>query len=212
MKLSFLLLISVLLSCGEQKLISEEILERSIGFHDPENQWQSLETILNFKEEGANGPRQTTVWIDNNTGYFRVRRGSVEDHGMVQDSCFINSGNVDCNRAERLRNYYLYLWGLPMKLRDSGTVLIDRVDSIRWNGYDVLTLQVEYEEDRWTYYIDQTDYQLRGYSFLKNDGSGEWIELEGIEKVQGMRLPKSRAWYVFSDSAYLGRDLLLSGE
>ncbi len=211
MEIRLIILILIFTACNSSKPGPEEILDRSIRFHDPENQWNSLNAVLEFVEEGSAGPRETTVWINNNEGYFRVRRGSSEDHGMVQDSCFINSGDVDCVRAEKLRNYYLYLWGLPMKLKDSGTELMEEVDSLNWNGHDVVSLKVKYQNDLWTYFIDQNDYQLRGYSFVKNDGSGEWIELNGLEEVQSMRIPKERTWYVLNDSSYLGKDKLVSG-
>lgn len=189
---------------------AENILEMSLQYHDPKNTWGSQDIEMNFVETRPGGEdRKTSVHIRNDIGYFRVRRPG-EEHGMLMDSCFVISGAVDCDRVQTLRNYYLYLWGLPMKLRDPGTDLSDHVDTLKWNGLDVLALKASYDTDEWTFYFDRSDYALKGYQFVKNDGSGEWVELYNLADVGEMRIPSERRWYVLSDSTHLGTDVLLS--
>ena len=49
-----------------------------------------------------------------------------------------------------------------------------------------------------------------GYRFYhveeKNDG--EYITLEGEEKIKGIRFPKTRKWYYNKDDKFLGADIL----
>jgi hypothetical protein len=48
-------------------------------------------------------------------------------------------------RAKFMKNYYTYLYGLPMKLNDAGTIINPMVErKSLWEKY--LVLQVKYEE------------------------------------------------------------------
>jgi hypothetical protein len=55
---------------------------------------------------------------------------------------------------------------------------------------------MNYEAENFTYYIDQHDFQLRGFQFLKNDksGKGEIIHLDGLIKYKDIQFPKKRTW------------------
>ena len=187
---------------------AEKILDRSIAFHDPDGDWDTWEGRLDIKETRPDGNDiATTVWINNDEGLVRIRRGKQE-FGMKQDSCFVIAGDADCERAEFMRNYFLYLWGLPMKLKDPGTALSDRVDTLTWNSRNVLVLHVSYEKEDWSYYFDRNNFALTGYRFVKRDGTGEWIELYDTGKAGNMILPKERRWFVLLDSTHLGTDIL----
>ncbi len=209
---AFLLFLIILFSCNqegqENQSPSQEVLDRSIAFHDPQGEWNTWEGQMNLKETRPDGNvRTTTLWFNNNESYLKIRRGDQE-FGMKQDSCFVISGDVDCERVEFMRNYFLYLWGLPMKLQDPGTSLSGRVDTLTWNSRDVLALHVSYEKEDWSYYFDRQTYALTGYQFVKKDGTGEWIELYDTEEAGNMLLPRERRWFVLGDSTYLGADIL----
>jgi len=114
-----------------------------------------------------------------------------------------------------MRDYYVYLWGLPMKLRDPGTQL-GGVKSTTFTDQDAYSLRVTYApevgKDVWYFYFDRETAALVGYRFYhdeaKNDG--EVIVLEGEYEGHGMRLPESRAWTTHQDDRYLGTDTLLA--
>ncbi len=215
-RITFLIL---LIACNSpksvnRKLNSSDILARSIEYHDPQGNWSKLQQVLEFKETRPNGAdRQTTVVIDNQRSYFKLNRNNEEIHGMRMDSCFLEKGDADCSRIEMLRNYYLYLWGLPMKLTDESTNLSNSVSETSYNGVRCYELKVTYDEDEWSYFFDVETYRMIAYMFYKPRGGekGEYILLENEIEVQGMKIPQNRSWYTLPDSSYLGTDILISG-
>jgi hypothetical protein len=207
-----LVLLLLLMQCKKGDLSATNILDKSIAYHDPSNKWPLLNTRLNFEEihmkDSIEVTRLTQIWIDNTKGYFKINRGGDEIHGMAMDSCFIEKGNVDCDRAKRMRNYYLYLWGLPMKLKDAGTLVKNDYIETVWVGETAYQLQVDYEEDNWSFYFSKVNFKLIGYSFIEKDGSGENILLSEEAQVAGLRLPQKRSWYTLNTNKFLGTDIL----
>ena len=112
------------------------------------------------------------------------------------------------------QNYYTYLYGLPMKLKDAGTIIDENIILKEFNGENYLVLKVTYEKevgkDTWYFYFDQTTYALKRYQFFhdesKNDG--EYIVLDQELLVNGIKIPKNRSWYYNNDDRYLGIDIL----
>ncbi len=210
-----------------------ELLDRSIAYHDPEGLFLSQANRLSFLETRPGGSdRKTEVLIDVAGGRFEItRRDEVEVAGVIGDGkCVMTldgrsevsdeereTHRLSCERLELLRNYYTYLWGLPMKLRDPGTRL-GEVTETTFSDRDVYGLRVTYETevggDTWYFYFDRSSSALTGYRFYhdetKNDG--EVILLEGELEANGLRLPKSRAWYTHQDNRHLGTDVLTALE
>ena len=198
---------------AQGKLTAEELLAKSIEFHDPEHQWNQFKSILNFDEQQPEkAVRKTQVHIDNSTGYFKLNRGDEEISGMSLDSCFIIKGSVSCQRAEMMRDYYLYLWGLPMKLKDANTPLQPTINTETIKGIDYFTIQVNYPKDTWTFFLNKEDYSLQAYRFIKPDKSGELIELADLVSVGAMRIPKTRKWFALPQNNYIATDILMTSE
>jgi len=114
---------------------------------------------------------------------------------------------------EFYRNYYEYLFGLPMKLADPGTTLDPEVRKTDFQGQEVLAVRVKYEppvgELTWYFYFLPDTYRLVGCRFFKDESKndGEYIVFEGeISDPAGMRLPEARSWYMNIDGKYLGTD------
>ena len=124
------------------------------------------------------------------------------------------ANNLSCERAKMYQNYYTYLYGLPMKLKDIGTIIHEKVALKKFKGKDYLVLKVTYKkevgEDTWYFYFDPSTYAMKIYQFYheeeKNDG--EFILLSGLEIVNGIKMPKKRAWYYNKGEKYLGTDFL----
>ena len=121
--------------------------------------------------------------------------------------------------ARRMRNYYSFLYGLPMKLRDEGTIIDPGVNKTTFEGDEVLSLKVTYDEavgsDNWYIYLNPETYAMEIYQFFKKDengnqrdDSGEYILLTEEMMVNDIKMPKSRAWYYNKDDKYLGTDIL----
>lgn len=214
---------------------SADLLEKSIAFHDPEGIWQDGVFQMHLEETRPDGPtRKTTLLIDNSTGRFEIatqRDGAQIDGVLAEGGCELRlDGSTElteeergkyrltCERLEWLRNYYVYLWGLPMKLRDNGTFLDPEVLETTYQDRAVDAVRVTYDpevgSDVWYFYLDTETHSLAGYRFFHDEakGDGEYITLEGKVEAGGLRLPKARAWYTNAENRHLGTDTLISLE
>lgn len=215
-----------------QTITSPELLDKAIAFHDPNGQWSQLNntfTVLMKTPKSSdrlsvidiNIPREQfklQVEKDNNSYPYSFNKQDCVTH--LNGSTDIteedrNEYRLTCERGTMMRNYYTYLYGLPMKLKDPGTILGKKVLTKTFKGKDYLVLKVNYKEgvgkDVWYFYFDPNTYAMEVYQFYhdeaKNDG--EYILLEGLEDIQGIKMPKTRAWYYNKDNKYLGTDILM---
>ena len=210
---------------------AEELLAASIAYHDPEGTFLAEGYRLRFVETRPGGAdRRTEIVIDVPGERFEmVRAGERVVAGvMAPGRCEMTlDGRADvsaeereehrltCERLTTMRDYYTYLWGLPMKLADPGTRL-GRVSATEFEGKAVYDLRVTYDErvgvDTWYFYFDRATSALVGYRFYhdesKNDG--EVILLEGEFAAHGIRLPEQRTWYTHQDDRLLGTDTLVA--
>ncbi|HFA47981.1 MAG TPA: hypothetical protein ENJ95_03065 [Bacteroidetes bacterium] len=214
-----------------QNISSKKLLQKSIAYHDPSNQWPTFNGELNLKETRPNGSdRHTQLQINNNNGFFKMeqdRDGNHLTHILENGECSymlnnsktiaeedIKKHKLNCKRTQFMRNYYVYLYGLPMKLNDPGTIVHDNIEKTKFQDQDCFAMKVTYEEgvgnDIWYFYFHPKTYAMIGYRFYhdeeKNDG--EYITLEGVKTINNMRLPMTRKWYVNKDGKFLGADIL----
>lgn len=204
-------------------LSAQEMLERSMAYHDPGGVFDETAIQIELTESRPNGAdRKTSIVIDNDNNRFSMKRkaeGNDATAIVTHGDTVIEAGSDadDAHeRARRTRNYYVYLYGLPMKLTDPGTILAPDAKQTEFMGHEAFELKVTYEEavggDTWYFYLDPESYALIGYRFYhdesKNDG--EYITLEGEAKGAGLRLPKTRRWYRHQDESFLGEDTIVS--
>jgi hypothetical protein len=117
------------------------------------------------------------------------------------------------------RDYFMYMFGLPMKLRDPGTRLDPEVTQAEFNGLQALVLHVTYSpevgKDTWYFYLDPETYALVGCRFFHDEASndGEYLVFEDeVEGPGGLRLPKLRHWYMNLDGEHIATDDVTSIE
>ena len=214
-----------------QELSAKDVLERAIAFHDPNDQWGGFKGEFKVTmQTPSSSERVSNIGLDVPKQRFTLHVAKDDDrYGYVieKDSCsiYLNEDNnpkeedrsrlkLSCERASMFKNYYTYLYGLPMKLKDPGTLLHPKVDMREFKGKAYLVLRVDYDkavgEDRWYFYFDPKTYALEVYQFYhdeqKNDG--EYILLTDLEIINGIKMPKTRAWYYNKDDKYLGTDVL----
>ncbi len=208
------------------------VLAKSIAYHDPKGVWDTTIHFMKlYEERPGNGFRLTDIMIDLQEPAFGMKQRRDEEvlqRQMVGEECAHQlNGRADltdaqrsehrltCDFTRRMRDYYTYLWGLPMKLQDEGTLLHPQVYRRDFFGDDLLEVRVTYSPevggDIWYFYFDPTTYALRGYRFYHDEAAndGEYILLDGEAQVGDLRLPKRRAWYTHGDRRYLGSDVLL---
>jgi hypothetical protein len=181
-------------------------------------------------ETPGKSDRNTEIRIDLPNEYFysKAVRDSISiAFSVKKDECnIVFNGSPDfseaiakehqlsCDRAKMYRNYYTYLYGLPMKLKDPGTIIHEKVEQRVFKGKEYLVLKVTYSEevgeDVWYFYFNPQTYAMEVYQFFhdesKNDG--EYILLSEEEIVQGIKMPKVRAWYMNKNDTNLGTDHL----
>lgn len=212
---------------------ADSLLARSIRYHDPEGNWPSSSLRLMIAESRPGGSirhSRLTLYPTSNDFDLQQTRGKdrIQIRYLNGTYSFGHQGRTEIDKrdAERLnltpertnfmRDYYTYLYGLPMKLRDPGTLVDPIVHKVWFQDQEVLELKVRYApeagKDIWSFYMDPETYALKGYSFYhKKDGpgQGEYIILKEEALVDKMRLPAERHWYYTHNNLYLGTDEIL---
>ena len=219
------------ISIHAQSITADQLVNRTIAFHDPDGWWDRVKMDMVIEMKTPNRPaRLSNVVVDNINGGFEISVLSndklLEWRVDGKDSCdfkvnFVaptvaqaDSLSLTIDRAKFLRNYYTYLYGLPMKLKDAGTRIGDEVIETTFMGKPVLALRVTYDEsvgkDIWYFYFNPSTYAMVGYRFYhdeaKNDG--EYIVLEDMIIEQGLRIPRNRSWFTNAEDKLLGTDYL----
>ena len=192
---------------------AKEILAKTINYHDPRGEWKTLKATFEYAEKQPDGVvRKTILKLDNAANSHYINRGDEEAYqvnGKYDVEVLI--GDKEPERGKMLRGYYVYLWGLPMKLHDEGTKLMKEVTDENIKGTDCYGIRVVYEKENYAFFINKDNFQMVAYQFIKNDGTGkgENIYLEGEVKVASMRIPKARSWYTIPEDKFLGTDELV---
>lgn len=227
----FLLSVIVVSKAFSQDISGKELLSKSIAFHDPNNNWSTFNDSLKVvMETPKNSDRHSTVTINIPKQQFSLDVAINDDtyrYTLDKEACTITFNDnttipetakekyrLNCDRAAMYRDYYTYLYGLPMKLNDPGTAIDKNVVLKKIKGKEYLVLKVTYDEnvgnDTWYFYFDPTSFEMKLYQFFhdesKNDG--EYIVLEGLETISDIKMPKIRKWYYNSDDTFLGTDIL----
>lgn len=211
------------------------VVERSIAYHDPLGRWPQSSFSLELSESRPDGSeRPTQLSFDNGTGFFEIhttRDDAAIEGVLAAGDCTLRlrgssefsdeereKYRLTCERVAWLRDYYTYLWGLPMKLHDPGTHIDPDATDSQYQQKQVWEVRVTYDEsvgtDTWYFYFDQETYALAGYRFYHDEvkRDGEYIVLEGETEIEGVKLPRERAWYTHAEDEYLGTDTLISLE
>ncbi|MCL7753891.1 DUF6503 family protein [Polaribacter sp. Z022] len=212
-----------------QEITGDELLKKAIQFHDPNNNWSTFKgQLFVTMETPKNTPRKSEIKINLPEEYFYVKalRGintteytvikkntKIEFNGKTPTEVEKKEHKLSFERANLYKNYYTYLYGLPMKLKDEGTIIHQKVGKRKFKGKNYLVLKVSYNKevgkDTWYFYFDPKTYAMEVYQFFKKTkDSGEYILLSGLETINGIKMPKTRAWYYNKDNGYLGTDIL----
>ena len=201
--------------CAQTPLGAEDLIKRSIAYHDPNGNWSTLnakfvvrrfqdllDTVsINFVDRSFERSNQYgTLRIDNDICLFG-RKGSVI-HASAEGFNTPPSDSI-CKLARHAQQYETYLFSLPMNLQDE-TFVVDSmlVDSVHWNGSEYLRLQYgiyknENYTEVWNFYFDPKNYALKAYYFhpLSGDYKGEYVMLHNDMLIDGIKSAKLRIWY-----------------
>lgn len=209
--LFFILALTFGCETPSEQLSGPELIQKSIEFHDPNQVWPRLKATFSFTDS-LPAPRESrsySVSLENNLSKM-VYRNQDLNYIVWNDSVQVFNGEIENERAIRMRNYYTYLWGLPMKLNDRGTQIDSEVGKEELNGKRYLVARVPYEKDIWYFYIDPETYQMEAYKFYQDEPNqkGEIIHLDGLSEYKGLKIPANRSWYRTENGEFLGTDQL----
>ncbi|MBT8244280.1 MAG: hypothetical protein HKP48_10490 [Winogradskyella sp.] len=223
------------LVCLSQNPSALQLLDKAINYHDPSGSWSEFSGNFKVTMTTPNqSPRVSDITINLLAEFFSVtsqRDKTSQTYTVDKDICSLlynekelngaeaKAKNMTCERASMYKNYYTYLYGLPMKLKDKGTHIDPKVERKTFKDRDYLVLKATYDAkvgtDVWYFYFNPETYAMEIYQFYKTDdngkvkpGSGEYILLSEEETVNGIKMPKIRAWYYNKDDKYLGTDTL----
>lgn len=229
-----LLLIFSIFAANDTPPTASEVLERTIQYHDPQGQWASGPIYLKIRSERPDGTSNIReAWINISAESFEMKatqKTNLSLRGMLKDSCYyalngetvlvqdsIEKYRLDCARTLMFRDYLTYLNGLPMKLKDPGTILDPKLEKTSYMNQSVWVLTVRYApevgDEIYQFYIKPDNYAMIGYRFYRDEAkpNGEYIVLKEETMVGQMRIPKIREWYTFPDTSFLGADILEEG-
>lgn len=219
-----------------QDISGSLLLEKAIQYHDPNQQWTTFKGEFDIVMEMPNeSNRSTKIQINLPLEYFYINSNQDDVHyefTVNKGECGVSimsasaikkfgamTNTESCERAKLYKNYYTYLYGLPMKLNDEGTNVSETVERKTFKGKAYLVLKVTYDEavgnDVWYFYFNPKTYAMEIYQFFKTDAqgnlkldSGEYIMLSETETINQIKTPKVRAWYYNKNDAYLATDTL----
>ena len=225
------LILFLALHCHCQELTGRQLLDKAIHYHDPNAQWNSFSGRFYVIMESPNRPeRVSDIRIDLPKSFFSIRATIKEDtstYVIHKDSVTMTVNGID-NPSEALleefrmsrerglflKNYYTYLYGLPMKLNDPGTIIHEVVEEKIFKGNPYYVLKVTYEvavgDDTWYFYFNKESYKMEVYQFFHDESKhdGEYILLSDEETINGIKMPKVRSWYTNKNNTLLGTDIL----
>ncbi len=213
------------------QLSGKELLEKSISYHDPTGLWNKFKGILKIRmTRPERTERNSQIEIDISKSFFKntiIEGKNKTEQVVVNDNCNItfNGRNtfykdeiqkhkLTCSYALKMRDYFTYLYGLPMKLKDPGTIIHSKINSKVFKGKKYLVLKVDYEEpvgsDRWYFYFNPESYKLEAYQFFHDESinDGEYILLSDEKEINGIKMPKIRSWFYNKEDKFLGTDIL----
>lgn len=233
--LAFSICFFMVLSLFGQDLTGPQLLDKTIAFHDPLGNWKTFNGSFQVTMEAPkNTPRLSEININLPKEHFYVKatRDTITTEYLLKkgdctiklngsedlSEAILKENNLSCDRAILFKNYYTYLYGLPMKLKDPGTHISKKVERKTFKGKEYLVLKATYDEavgsDVWYFYFNPETFAMEIYQFFKGDpagmgkDTGEYILLTETVTINGIKMPKNRAWFYNKDDKYLGTDLL----
>ena len=217
---------------AQTSLSATEVIEKSIQYHDPQGLLNTKTWTMHYEDSRPDGSTRSSYFKFNPTNYdFEMMRGTADKKIVlkVEEGQFeatlngstdytpeeAKANRLNQERATMMRDYYHYLWCMPMKLRDPGTIIHDKVKQVDFFGKPSLQVKVTYTpevgEDIWYFYFNPTSMAMQGYRFYHDEAAndGEYITLDDEVVSNGVRIPQTRKWYTHKEAKFLGEDKLV---
>lgn len=224
---NLLCLIVPLFTISAQNISSREIVEASINYHDPNRMWAKLHH--DFKVQSSRDTLTLKLYSDQGMVEWtqKLNDGRFITAGYVSDSCFVKidgksiepQGKIDnllldCPQIISRSNYFLYMYGLPMKLEDAQAVIDPVPEKVYFLDKEYWRIKVHYNSpngDRWQFYFDTDSFrfEIAQYFHSEHGDISEYIVFDSPLKVGQMVLPARHNWYLFKNRQFIGSEMLV---
>ena len=233
-----ILLLSTILwaiSCtGPAMLTSEQVLEASKSFHDPDQAWENATLSLRIQEPRIQNPtRYSNLLLNNADGSFSLDRnrdehvsthivssegeGSVLFNGSADiDSQYVATYRLSPERSLGYRGFYQFMYGLPMVIKEESIKSMSPLSAAFFNDIACYQVEVELENSlispHWRLFFREGDFRMEGVEIFFPDEpeKGEKIIFDHLAEIIEMKLPRIRNWYELSNGEYSGSDIIVS--
>lgn len=236
MKQASILLIAVTISLTGflQKTSAQtagEVLKKAIAFHDPEQKWTDYSGKVFLSTTFADGRNSGGEIIEVGTGedYYKcirlsskitwgIKNGEVfreVEGNKSPDADMIKKSGTSDESIQQYKGWHYFHFGILSELKASGLVLDEKVETVKFQGNDCLSLQFICDDNKlkdefykgtnWTLFIDPDDFSLRG---LRETGlMNRYAILSGILNINGLKLPLCRVWFNNEDNSFFMADV-----
>ena len=216
----------------KKELSGNEVLEKSIQKHDPNNQWNSAEFTLRIQEPRLRNPeRFSLVYMNNANNAFKLMRNRGEkvasyginaegvttvllDNLALEDSLSIKKYMLQPRRVKSYQGFYQMLLGLPMSLNENTIAEFNTVSTTIFNEKESYKIQIKLKKpvfsDVWNLFISKDDFTLLGIEMIfPNDPTkGERLYFNKTIQIGDISIPRIRHWHELDDT-YSGSDVIV---
>ena len=234
MKYIGLFLCALILSCSskQEDLTAEKIIEKSIQFHDVNNQWKEANFTFHIQEPRVGNPKRfSVVTLNNKENSFVLQRNrdehisthTINEKGeafttlngkIITDSTLIKKYRLEPKRNANYHRFYETLLGLPMSLATEEKEIKSAIKTT-FNDKMVFKVEIELKEPlfskNWNVYFSQENYKIVGLEmvFPDNPEKGERLVFEDELKYKNIIIPRIRHWRELNNE-YSGSDIIVS--
>ena len=209
-----------------QKLDAKTLINKSIEFHDPDGKWRNL----NIKYQVTSEKGAVQINVQNNKGSMewteKLATGDSLTGGFKSDSCFVKLNGksipttgklenflLDCDQIINRSNYWLFMYGLPMKLKDFDIKEVQEPRMVSFLGNDYLMIEVKYKSSKdsfWKFYFDPKSYRFSIAQYFHNalGSESEYIVFKDNITLGGIKMAKKRIWHLFPKRELIGTETL----
>lgn len=213
-------LVLIFLSSCEALNPGQEILKKSIDFHDPQGQWNVLQNRFHLQSDFVypdSANYELEIGLHNPSKLVSYQNKTLSEQIEFTDStCVVVQGNKTCEQASWTKNFYHFILGLPMTLDNEEAIVDQSVVETEFNSIPSYRIRIDFEKEKWHFYFSKSDYHLVGFAFNKNfQNKAEEIVTGGMIKLNDLVLCESRTWWITTDTLnpiYSGRDIILTSK
>jgi hypothetical protein len=198
---------------------SSEIFNKAIAFHDPLQKWADYSGKVHLTTVFSNGSNSGGEIIELQTkeNYYRCNNvASRTIRGIKNNECFLeiegkmNSATDQCDNIRQMKSWHYFHFGILMELKASGLILEDKVETVKFQGNDCLTLKFTYDAGKiknafyngsnWTVYIDPVSYSMKGFKCVGSQNL--FAVFSGILTVNELKIPLCRTYFMNEDNSF----------